>query len=71
MMTSVFVELLPGIVTALLAALSIFQPSIQGAITAHPVAAVLIAALYAIVKWLMPSPANQQSATRRYMRGGV
>jgi len=71
MMKDMFVEIFPGIVTALLAALSIFLPSIQSAITAHPVVAVLIGAAYAILKWLMPSPTAQLSATRRYMRGGV
>lgn len=47
---------LPTALTVVLGVIATLTPQIQGALSAHPGAAAGIAAAYAIIKGLMPSP---------------
>ena len=47
---------LPTAITAFLGILAAFSEPIQGFISAHPMAGVVLGAVYAIVKGLLPSP---------------
>jgi phage-related protein len=57
-----FITYLPSLVAALIGVLSVFNADIQGIITAHPAIASSLAALYAILSHLMPSPVQAPPA---------
>jgi phage-related protein len=47
---------LPSLVSALIAVLSVFSGDIQNIIMSHPAVSASLAALYAILSHLLPSP---------------
>lgn len=47
---------IPTVVTAVLAAIGVLTPQIQALLAAHPSVGILLGAVYAVVKGLLPSP---------------
>lgn len=56
------VKWLPTVVTVVLGLAAMFTAPVQAFLVAHPQAAALLAAVYAIVKGLMPSPVSNGTA---------
>lgn len=49
-------SLLPSLIALATAALTIFSPVLQGYVSAHPSVSAVLAAVYAVIAHLMPSP---------------
>lgn len=47
---------IPTVVTAILGVVAAFSPQIQDVLSAHPAISVVLGAVYAIIKGLLPSP---------------
>ncbi len=52
-----FLSLLPSILAAATALLSIFSPQVSAVVAAHPQVSVILASVYAILSHFLPSPA--------------
>jgi hypothetical protein len=50
------VKFLPSILAALVGILSIFEPSLQAIVVAHPAVASVLASVSVIISHLIPSP---------------
>lgn len=49
-------QLLPSILAAIIGTASIFSPQLNGVVSNHPAVAGVLAAVYAILSHLLPSP---------------
>lgn len=58
----VLIKYLPSIIAVLVGALSVLLKPIQGWISVHPAVATILAALYAVLAHVLPSPRQQAAA---------